>query len=207
MDKVSRIWFSLGLAAVLWTIMFSPWTAPHVDFWLMMSASACMLTVCASCFSSGWRERVEVSRTNIGLGLGIAALLWVFFWTGDKLSSWMFDFARPQVEMIYGMKDGYPSWLLSVLLLCLIGPAEEIFWRGYVQHTLSEYWNPNAGFIFTTACYTLVHAGSLNFMLLMAAMVAGVVWGTLYRLFPDRLAALIISHALWDAAVFVWFPI
>ena len=37
--------------------------------------------------------------------------------------------------------------------------------------------------------------------------VAGAVWGLMYRLFPERFAAIIISHALWDAAVFVWFPI
>ncbi|MFR9260547.1 MAG: type II CAAX prenyl endopeptidase Rce1 family protein [Bacteroides cellulosilyticus] len=31
-----------------------------------------------------------------------------------------------------------------------IGPAEEIFWRGYVQNALSKRWSPNVGFIVTT---------------------------------------------------------
>ena len=44
-------------------------------------------------------------------------------------------------------------------------------------------------------------------MLVMAALVAGFVWGLLYRLRPDWLPALIISHAVWDACVFVVFPI
>jgi membrane protease YdiL (CAAX protease family) len=44
-------------------------------------------------------------------------------------------------------------------------------------------------------------------MLLMAALVAGMAWGLLYRFFPERFTAIIISHALWDAAVFIWFPI
>jgi membrane protease YdiL (CAAX protease family) len=44
-------------------------------------------------------------------------------------------------------------------------------------------------------------------MLLVAAAVAGGIWGLLYRLYPQRLGALIISHAVWDAAVFVIFPI
>ena len=44
-------------------------------------------------------------------------------------------------------------------------------------------------------------------MLLMAALVAGIVWGGLYRLFPQRLGAIIVSHAVWDVAVFIWFPI
>ena len=147
------------------------------------------------------------SPSNILLGVVIAAVLWGIFWTGDKVSSWLFDFARPQVNAIYGMKEGESPWLLSVFMLFLIGPAEEIFWRGYVQRTLSGRFSRNAGFVITTLLYAAVHAGSCNFMLVMAALVAGVVWGGLYRLFPERFSAVIISHALWDAAVFVWFPI
>jgi membrane protease YdiL (CAAX protease family) len=51
-----------------------------------------------------------------------------------------------------------------------------------------------------------VHLPSGNFMLIMAAMVCGIVWGGLYWLMPKNLKAIIISHALWDAAAFVWLP-
>ena len=95
----------------------------------------------------------------------------------------------------------------TALLLLLIGPAEELFWRGYVQNTLSSRWNPDTGAALTLAAYTLVHVPSMNFMLVMASLTAGAVWGLLYRFFPERLWALVISHALWDAAVFVWFPV
>ena len=84
---------------------------------------------------------------------------------------------------------------------------EEIYWRGYVQRKLSEHWNTNLGCLVTTLIYALVHAGSFNFMLTMAALVAGAAWGLLYRFFPQQFGAIILSHALWDAAVFVWFPI
>ena len=139
--------------------------------------------------------------------MAIAVALWLIFWVGDKVSQLLFDFARPQVDVIYGMKDGESPWLLTLLMLFIIGPAEEIYWRGYVQRTLSERINPNMGFLVTTAVYALVHAGSCNFMLTMAALVAGFVWGLLYRLFPQRFGAIILSHALWDVAVFIWFPI
>jgi membrane protease YdiL (CAAX protease family) len=52
-----------------------------------------------------------------------------------------------------------------------------------------------------------VHLAKFNFMLIMAAAVAGFIWGLAYRFFPERLGALIISHALWDCAVFIWLPI
>lgn len=195
------------LAFILWTIMFSPWTAPHVNFWWMMTGSACTLSILATIFAPGWWKRVKLTPTDVLLGIAIAAALWGVFWIGDKLSQLMFNFARPQVDLIYGMKDGESMWLLTVLMLFLIGPAEEIFWRGYIQQNLSQRWNPNIGFIVTTVIYALVHAGSLNFMLTMAAMVAGAAWGVLYRFFPNRFGAIIVSHAVWDVAVFIWFPI
>lgn len=204
---MKRLLFTIILATVLWTVMFSPWTAHYVNFWWMMTASACVLSLCATIFAPGWWKRVRLTPSNIFWGVVIAVALWGVFWVGDKLSQLMFDFARPQVDTIYGMKEGESPWLLTVLMLFLIGPAEEIFWRGYVQHNLSLRWNPNLGFVVTTLVYALVHAGSMNFMLTMAAMVAGAAWGLLYLMFPERFAAIIISHALWDVAVFIWFPI
>ncbi len=204
---MKKLLFTIILAFVLWTIMFSPWTAPYINFWWMMTGSACTLSILATIFAPGWWKKVRLTPTDIMLGIAIATALWGVFWIGDKLSQLMFNFARPQVDLIYGMKEGESAWLLTALMLFLIGPAEEIFWRGYVQQNLSQRWNPNLGFIVTTAIYALVHAGSFNFMLTMAAMVAGAAWGLLYRFFPNRFGAIIVSHAVWDVAVFIWFPI
>lgn len=199
--------FTIFVAAILWTIMFCPITAPYVNFWWMMTASACTLSLLATFFGREWWKGVRIDLSNILLGIAIAVALWSVFWIGDKLSQLMFNFARPQVDIIYGMKDGESPLLLTLLMLFLIGPAEEIFWRGYIQKSFSQYWNPNVGMVVTTAIYSLVHAGSCNFMLTMAALVAGLAWGIMYRFFPEKFGAIIISHALWDVAVFIWFPI
>ena len=123
------------------------------------------------------------------------------------MASFLFSFARPQVDLIYGLKEGENKWFLSLLLFVLIGPAEEVFWRGYIQKALSDRWNANKGFVVTTLLYALVHIWSLNFMLVMAALVVGTAWGALYRFYPKQLSAIMLSHALWDVAVFVLFPI
>ena len=182
---MKKLVFTVVLAAVLWAVMFSPLTAPYVNFWWMMTASALTLSILSTCFNRGWWHAVRFGWGEVLAGVGIAAALWGIFWTGDKVSSWLFDFARPQVDLIYGMKEGESLWLLSLLMLVLIGPAEEIFWRGYVQRTLSDRWSPDAGFAVTTLVYALVHAASCNFMLVMAAAVAGVVWGGLCLLYTS----------------------
>lgn len=197
----------MAAAAVLWTIMFSPWTSPHVNFWVLMTCSALILTLYSTWASPLWWKDIRMDASNVILGVLLAAILWGVFWIGDRLSSIMFDFARPQVNMIYGMKEGENPLVLTLLMLFIIGPAEEIFWRGYIQKSLSKRWNPNIGFILTTLVYSLVHVSKFNFMLIMAAAVAGFVWGLAYRFFPEKFGAIILSHALWDCAVFIWFPI
>ncbi len=204
---MKKLCFTLVVAAVLWAVMFSPQTMPLINFWEMMAGSALTLAVLACLFDRNWLKESVWNPQSLLLGIALAAALWGVFWTGDKVAAWLFDFARPQVDMIYGLKESTNPLFLTLLLLLVTGPAEEIFWRGYVQRTISHRWNPNAGFVITTAVYALVHAASCNFMLIMAALVAGIVWGGLYRLFPQRLPVLIVSHAVWDAAVFVWFPI
>ena len=195
------------IAAVLWTIMFSPWTAPHINFWVMMTCSGATLTLFTCWARPSWWKDVRLDLSNIVIGVILAAALWGVFWLGEYLSTLMFDFARPQVDSIYGMKEGENPVVLTLLMLFIIGPAEEIFWRGYLQKNFTARWNPNTAFVVTTLMYSLVHISKFNFMLIMAAMVAGFVWGLAYRFFPEKIGAIIISHALWDCAVFIWFPI
>lgn len=131
---MKRIIIPLLIAAFLWFFMFSPWTSGIFNFWTAMSFSAVILmNMSFALRPQWWVEDVKFDWKNIAGGVALAVVLWGVFWVGDKASSWLFDFARPQVELIYGMKTGENPWLLSILLLILIGPAEEIFWRGYVR--------------------------------------------------------------------------
>ena len=200
-------------AALLWFFMFSPWTGGWPNFWIVMSCSAVILTTLGLSFTPDRQQLLKIERPALQIlaGIIIAFALWGIFWIGDKVSAWMFAFARPEVDSVYAMKSGLPVWLIAVLLLCLIGPAEELFWRGYVQRTMGRILGgkrpEDKAFVLTAVIYALVHIWSFNFMLVMAALVAGLVWGLIYRLRPQALPALIISHALWDVLVFVLLPI
>lgn len=207
-----RLIAAISVAALLWFYMFSPWTAGLTNFWISMTASAVILTTLALLFSPGKLPKIEKPLWQLLAGVGIAIFLWGVFWVGDKASAWLFDFARPEVDSIYSMKTGLPPAVIAALLLCVIGPAEEFFWRGYVQRTMGEMLKgrkhaQDIAFAVTAVVYALVHIWSFNFMLVMAALVAGLVWGFLYRLSPKLLPSLVVSHALWDALVFIWMPI
>ena len=194
--------------------MFSPWTKGAPNFWIVMSVAALVLTA-LSLANTPDREsflRVEKPLLQLLCGVLIAFALWGVFWVGDYLSSRWFDFARPEVDAVYSMKEGMSGGLIAFLLICLIGPAEELFWRGYVQRTFSKSlegrkYGRFLAFAVTAVIYALVHIWSFNFMLVMAALVAGAIWGFIYFICPKALPALIVSHAIWDALVFVWMPI
>ncbi len=195
----------VAVAAVLWFVMFSPWTSQLFNFWYAMTFSAVVLTAVSLTLCRETLRELRPSVRQVALGLAIAFVLWWVFWIGDKVSQMLFSFARPQVDMIYSFGNGTDTTLIALLLLLVIGPAEEIFWRGFVQRRLMQRLGPNCGFLLATACYTLVHIWSFNFMLVMAALVVGFCWGLVYRFSPRNLMALVISHAVWDACAFVVF--
>ena len=104
--SVKKLLAGIVLATVLWTIMFSPWTAPHVNFWVMMTCSAASLTLFTCWVRPGWWKEISFGVQDVFFGVALAAVLWGVFWLGEFFSTMLFDFARPQVDSIYGMKEG-----------------------------------------------------------------------------------------------------
>lgn len=216
---------AVGVAFLLWFVMFSPWTAPLIPFWPTMACSASVLLLISflgrhsqpdlqviplereSKQSVFWSMPLREVFFGFILGLCLAIFLWFVFWLGQIISSRLFSFAAHNIATVYTLKNETSPWIIGGLLLFLIGPAEEIFWRGYIQRNFSALINPNIGFAVTVLLYTFVHFFSFNVMLLLAAFVLGVIWGGIYWLNPRYLYLLIVSHALWDLFVFVLFPL
>lgn len=195
------------VAAIFWFVMFSQWTSPHINFWYVMLGAAGILTVLSLIFGKDWKLQFSFNIKDVALGIGSAVVLWGVFYLGNEISGMLFDFAHPQVSDVYAMKEGQNKLFLALALLFWIGPAEEIFWRGYVQRTLSESKLGNMkAYIITTLIYAFVHIWAFNFMLFMAALICGAFWGFIYMK-NRNLFTVLISHAIWDVAVFILFPI
>ena len=170
---MKKEFWAIFAAALLWFMMFSPWTATAISFWLAKSIDAIILLGMSISNRQELMKSFNISALQVGMGLASAVVLYGIFYLGNYLSTAWFDFAKPQINDIYGLKAGNSPYLIGALLLLLIGPAEEIFWRGYIQRTMGERWGDWTAFFVTTAIYALVHIWSYNFMLLKAALVCG----------------------------------
>jgi len=195
--------FTLLVSAVLWYFMF---VIKPMNFWIEMSLSISILVIMAL-----WAERdllhfEKITLRYIAIGMISAVVLYFVFYVGNILAGYLFPFKDAQVLSVYSNKSQGSPFLIGTLLLFLIGPGEEIFWRGFVQKSLSLKMGENKGYLFSTLLYAGVHIVSGNFMLIIAALVCGAFWGFLYK--KERsLVPLIISHALWDLSIFILFPL
>ena len=140
------------------------------------------------------------------MGVLTTLLLYGVFFLGNLLSREIIPAATSDISLIYGFKEGASSLRIALLMVFLIGPGEELFWRGYLQRSFQSRFGGTVGWLLTGTLYALVHAGSGNLMLVLAAAVCGFFWGYLYfRLRSVFLVA--VSHTLWDLLVFIIFPV
>jgi hypothetical protein len=195
---------ALAFAAIAWFVLFG---LKAIHFWWGMAAAAGILAVWSIAWAGEYRRRLFEFKIKYFIwGIVSAALLYVVFYFGDFLSTRLLPFASGQIESIYGNRGQLDPLTTGLLLFFWIGPAEEIFWRGMVQRVLSQYFGPNAGWLAGSVIYAAVHIWSGNFVLVMAALIAGLYWGWIYKrtgsLWPG-----IISHSVWDVVIFLILPI
>lgn len=200
--EILGVIITLLLAAVLWYLIFA---LKAGNFWLKISLSATLLAGIAFLVSPNLRQQFTFLKKHIFIGILSAIILYIIFWVGNIVLIVLFQSAKASISSVYAPKEGLPLWGIALLLLFVTSPAEEIFWRGFVQRVLMQKMNRSAGFLLSVLCYGGVHIWSLNVPLILAALTAGFFWGLLY-IFQKSLIPVIISHAFWSILVFVWFP-
>ena len=190
------------LAALFWFVTFY---LTWASFWIKISFSAATLAILSLLLQPNRKERIRIDARAVALGLASAAILYFIFWTGKAVSEVILPFSGGQIGGIYDKGAGTPMWVIALLLFCVTGPSEELYWRGYLQKNLMMRYGQWQGWLLATAIYAAVHIWSFNFMLIGAAAVAGAFWGAMYwRL--KNLTPVIISHSVWSAVIFAVFP-
>ena len=195
--------FSLVLATAFWFVNFS---LKLYNFWLSMSVAVIVLTSLALYFGGTPCRRKDWTLRSVFTGLAAAIALYVIFWLGNQISQLLFPFAKPQISSIYGIRTQGEALAITLILLFVTSPGEEIFWRGFVQKRLMDRLGDLPGFLCASGIYAAVHIASGNFMLTMAALTAGLFWGWLYQR-ERNLIPCILSHSLWTIMIFVLLPV
>ena len=194
-------------AAALWLVMFSPWTCDAVAFWPMMIGSTGALAAFGLWQSRrDWSELFGFRPLWLVVGVVAAGALYGIFVAGNAAGAALFGSAPEQVDRIYALRTGTNPLAVGLLLLLWIGPAEEIFWRGLIQHRLVRRAGPWRGCLAAAVLYAAVHVWAGNLILLGAALVCGLFWGWL-AVKCKSIWPCIISHALWDVTIFILLPI
>jgi len=191
--------------------MFVIRAAGSFDFWWWMSANLILFTGLSAILFRDYLPGVSVDFTSglprkLILGVVSAFLLYLVFLLGNFISGQIIPNASSEIDSIYAFKGGASSWRILILMLLVIGPGEELFWRGFLQEQLSKRMGRVSGYLLATVLYTGVHVFTGNFILIMAALVAGAFWGWMYLKFRS-IAANVISHVIWDITIFLLIPI
>ena len=201
---MNRLYLGPGLAAALWAVVFA---LNPLNFWIEITTATLIIAGFAIYAGRGDLKTLFFYRSGVIIaGVAGTIFLYVIFVIGAWISRELLPFAHEQIGSIYEIRNLAPRWVVVLLLAAIIAPAEEIFWRGYVQSTFAFRFGDVRGWLLMSAAYALVHIWSWNFMLVASALVCGLSWGYLFYRFKSLLPC-VISHVLWDLAVFVYYPI
>lgn len=185
-----------GLAFVLWYFVFL--SDYLVSFWYRVTLSAIVL-VAYTYPSVGFPRKMTIKELVYGLGSGL--LLYGLFFVGFTMFK---PFLEVDASNVYVFRDELPLVIPAVLLL-ITSFCEEYFWRSYVQQNLTNLYG-KPGIFFTSVLYALIHISTFNLGLIVAAFIAGLVWGLLYdRL--DSFWVVVFSHIVWTELIFVFLPL
>lgn len=172
-------------------------------FWYIFTASMLVLIS-----YSIIHEEIEDNTSTLSyLTLGIATGLGLFglFWLGSFLIELLnLPFAN-QITRLYSRFSPDLIWHYLVLVL-ILAPGEEIFWRGFIQKRLSKYINVKMSIILSVILYASVHFYSGEFILVLAAIIAGLAWSILYA-WKRSMPLVIVSHIVFDLLLFVFLPL
>lgn len=186
----------VALAAVAWGALFA---LGRAGFWTRAAAAGLAIGVYAVVAQrEELGDLLRPTVVDVAIGAGGAVVLYGVFWAGDALLRRWVPAAAAHVDELYGVRLVPSSERLPApAVIPFVGVCEELFWRGMVQ--------TRAGFLLALTAYAAVHLWERKAVLVLAAVVGGAFWGGLFA-WRETLVAPIVSHALWDLAVVVWFP-
>ncbi|WP_078381280.1 CPBP family intramembrane glutamic endopeptidase [Sutcliffiella halmapala] len=174
-------------------------------FWILFPLSLSILiyiSIKSNCLKVADHS---LKTIHIFYGLLSGSLLYCVFLVAYLLLKLLNLPLLEQVQELYSIV-GPTQWWHYLLILIIIIPGEEIFWRGYIQSQMVHVFHGAKGIVLAACFYAIAHIWTGNLMLVAAAATAGMVWGALYE-WKKSLPLVIISHLAFDLWLLMLFPL
>ncbi|MEK4148580.1 type II CAAX endopeptidase family protein [Robertmurraya sp. FSL W8-0741] len=172
-------------------------------FWYIFTATMLFL-ISYSIIHEEIEDRVPLF-TYLSLGGMSGVILFLIFLLGSLLIDlFQLPFSN-EIARLYSRLSPTVLWHYIVLLLVII-PGEEIFWRGFIQKRIQKTASVTTAVFMSSILYASVHVYSGSFILPLAALISGVFWGYLYA-WKKSLPLVIVSHLIFDLFLFVIYPL
>jgi membrane protease YdiL (CAAX protease family) len=194
---------ALGVAAAI-PAFAATFRGPRERFWSRMTVTGLVLGGLALAANPKLR-RTRIGPREVLVGAVSAAVLYGTFKLGDRFARRFVPGGADQIADIYTLRELAPRGETAARLVTVIGPAEELFWRGLVQEALMRRYGRWTGAAMASVAYSAIHVTTGNFTLMGAAGVAGAHWSALYAA-GVPLGALVVSHCAWDVWIFLVQP-
>ena len=199
------------IAGLAFVPLFIVRGAGPLDFWWWMSAAIIIVGGLSLAIDKPYRTLLvgdlgAGAVRRILLGIVSAGLLYLAFFGLNIAARHVFPMGAADIGRVYALKAQAPAARVTLLIFFLIGPGEEIIWRGFLQRHWEERWGFPGGWLAASGLYAAIHLGSGNTMLVLAAGAAGLFWGLLYHRHRSVLLNA-VSHTLWDILIFIALPL
>lgn len=171
-------------------------------FWYIFSASL-LLLISYTILSEELNDHMPFFKYLL-FGISSGIILYGIFWCGYQLMDILNLPFTKNITKLYNRFSPTLLWHYIVLMLIII-PGEEIFWRGFVQKRILRMTSIPIGVIVSALLYASVHFYSGHWILAFAAFAAGLFWGFLYE-WKKSMPLLIVSHLIFDLFLFVLLP-
>jgi membrane protease YdiL (CAAX protease family) len=192
-----------GLAAA-YAEFAATFRGPRSKFWQRMTVTGLTLGALSLAAEPELR-RLRPRRMDLALGVGSAAGLYAIFQIGDRMARRIVPRGAEQIGDIYSLRRLRPRPEIAARLAFVIAPAEELFWRGFIQRRLGRRMNRWQAAAAAASAYGGAHLVTANMTLTGAAAVAGGYWSALAAA-GMPMPALIVSHVAWDIWIFLIAP-
>ena len=148
----------------------------------------------------------NITIKNVTLGMISGVILYTFFFCSYvSIKSW-FPFLIPYIDELYEVVGPTQVWHYFLLIFIII-PGEEFFWRGFVQNKLSIYLSSAwSKVIVASGLYGLAHIWTGNLMLIAAALTGGLFWGFLLY-WKKNIGIVLMSHYIFNLFLLILFPL